>query len=255
MREVACRTDEEHALAETLCAFDEGTRLLEDAYRELWVAREEERAERTLAESERIRDLCHEVRNPLGGVRGLAELLRREVEALPKALRLLDAIVAGLDAADVALRRASVREEERCDAGILAEETVGLALAENQASGGDIRFRVEAPEGVELPLPASRFRELLASLVRNAAEACAPDGRVEVRIESTPAEVVVSVEDDGRGLPRIPDAALFRRGFSTKGPDRGRGLARAGEIVSSARGKLVFGRLARGTVARVRLPR
>ena len=56
-------------------------------------------------------------------------------------------------------------------------------------------------------------------------------------------------------LPRIPDAALFRRGFSTKGPDRGRGLARVEEIVSSARGALVFGRLARGTVVRVRLPR
>lgn len=246
---------DERALVETLGSFDDGTRLLEDAYRELWVRSERERVDRRLAESEHVRDLCHEIRNPLGGVRGLADLLRRELEDQPTARRLLDRMIAGLDAADAVVRRASVREEERCDAGAVAEEVVGLALAENVAEGGDIRFRVDSPEGIELPIPPSRFRELVASLVRNAVEACAPDGAVEVRIDSEPDEVSLSVEDDGRGLPPIPDAALFRRGFSTKGPDRGRGLARVDEIVGAANASLFFCRLARGTLVRVRLPR
>jgi signal transduction histidine kinase len=255
MSDVEVRTDEERSLAAVLSSFDDGTRVLEDAYRELWIRTERERAERTLAESERVRDLCHEIRNPLGGARGLAELLRRELEEHPQQRRLLDQMIAGLDAADAVVRRASVPEEERCDAGAIAEETVGLALAEDAAAGGNLRFRVDSPEGIELPIPPSRFRELVASLVRNAVEACEAEGGVTVVIDSEPSAVSLTVEDDGCGLPGIPDAALFRRGFSTKGGERGRGLARVEEIVVEAGGSLAFCRLARGTVARVRLPR
>ena len=39
------------------------------------------------------------------------------------------------------------------------------------------RFRVEAPEGIELPVSVARFREILSNLVRNAAQGCGATGR------------------------------------------------------------------------------
>jgi signal transduction histidine kinase len=245
-------------LAEALAAFDRGSRLLEQAYRELWASREEERGAGGLLAAERVRDLVHELRNPLGGVRGLAALLRREVDGVPapeRVLRLLERLDAGLAALESILQRHAGDGEDRADAACVAEETAGLAAAESRANGADVRFRVEAPAGIELPVPASPFREILANLVRNAAESCVDGGTVTVRIASSLDDVVVWVEDDGRGLPDVPDETLFRRGFSTKGPGRGRGLALIAAMVEELGGSLMLGRLERGTRARVRLPR
>jgi len=249
---------EQDKLADALAAFDQGARVLERAYRELWAARESERGAGRLFASERVRDLCHELRNPLGGVRGLASLLRRELEkgrSSERSHRLLQRMDEGLAAVDSILGRYSRDEEERADAGAVAEETAGLALAENRADGGNVRFRVEAPEGIELPLSAARFRELLQNLVRNAAQACGAEGTVSLTVESTLEDVTVWVDDDGVGLPSVPDELLFRRGFSTKGTGRGRGLALVSELVEQAGGTITFGRLERGTRVRVRLPR
>jgi len=248
----------DRAFGDALAAFDQGARLLETAYRELWSARELERRESALGESERIRDLCHEIRNPLGGVRGLGELLRRELEAAPsteRAARLLLGMLRGLDALEEAVTRRHDDEENRADAGSIAEETAGLALAESRAAGGDVSIRVEAAEGVELPLPARDFRAILSNLVRNAVEACDAPGHVTIRLESDLAEIRLLVTDDGRGLPAVPDAELFRRGFSTKGTGRGRGLAVLDDLVQRHQGTLTFCRRERGTVARVRIPR
>ncbi len=249
---------EERQLAHALAAFDQGARVLEDAYRELWSAREAERADRSLSVSESIRDLCHEIKNPLGGVRGMSSLLERELARHPsgeRAERLLAKIIQGLDAIEGVLREFSAGVGERADAGAIAEETAGLALAENQAAGGNVRFRVDAPDGVELPLSGPQFRKILTNLVRNATEACGDEGEVVIRIESRLDDVIVTVQDDGRGLPPVPDGELFRRGFSTKGRSRGRGLALVDELVQEAGGTLWFGRLERGTLARVRIPR
>jgi two-component system, CitB family, sensor kinase len=247
-----------HPFGDALAALDQGARLLEAAYRELWSARELERRDSALGESERIRDLCHEIRNPLGGVRGLGELLRRELEATPstdRATRLLGEMLRGLDTLEQAVTRRRDSEDLHADAGSIAEETAGLALAESRASGHDVTIRVEAPDGVELPLPAREFRAILSNLVRNAVEACAPDGMVRLRVESDLDEVRLVVRDDGRGLPAVPDATLFRRGFSTKGTGRGRGLALLSDLVERRGGTIFFGRCERGTIARVRLPR
>ncbi len=247
-----------NALGEALAAFDQGTRLLETAYRELWSARERERRERSLRDSERVRDLCHELRNPLGGVRGLGELLRRELLSRPssdRAGRLLGEMLRGLDALEETISRRSETEDDHADAGTIAEETAGLALAEARANGNDVTLRVDAPEGIELPLPAGDFRHILGNLVRNAVEACGRTGTVHVRVESDLDEIRVTVEDDGRGLPSVPDAKLFRRGFSTKGPRRGLGLAVLADVLERHEGTLLFGRLERGTIARARLPR
>jgi signal transduction histidine kinase len=137
----------------------------------------------------------------------------------------------------------------------VAEEACGLTLAESRALGKDVRFRVEAPGGIELPVSSADFRSIVFNLVRNAAEACERTGNVTVRLESSLQALTLSVQDDGRGLPSVPEPEMRRRGFSTKAKGRGLGLALVSEIVERSGGRLSFERLAPGTLARVELPR
>ncbi|MCA9751682.1 MAG: HAMP domain-containing histidine kinase [Gemmatimonadetes bacterium] len=245
-------------LVDALAALDHGARLLEGAYRELWSARESERVASALREAEAVRDLCHELGNPLSGVRGLAELLRRELQDRPdseRASRLLDKMCRGLDSVSAIVSGRSEAPELAADGAQIVEEAVGLALAANRAEGCDVRFSVNAPTGIELTTATSPFREIAANLIRNAAEACGRDGHVAVRLQSDLDAVTLEVEDDGPGLPDVAEDALFRRGFSTKGARRGRGLGIVRDRVEEANGTIRFERRERGTRVCVVLPR
>ena len=48
---------------------------------QLKIAREERLLEQQQANRELIRSLAHEIKNPLGGIRGAAQLLERELDA------------------------------------------------------------------------------------------------------------------------------------------------------------------------------
>jgi flagellar biosynthesis protein FlhF len=112
------------ALENALAALDHGATLLEEACRELWSAHSSRRSGAELAMANALRDLRHEVRNPLGGMRGLTGLLARELEVRPStsnATRLLDALRQRVDATSEALERGAAaaddhREESACDA-------------------------------------------------------------------------------------------------------------------------------------------
>lgn len=251
-------TGDDVRLRDALEAFDQGARVLEQAYRELWSARENERRRHEATLAERIRDLGHEIKNPLGGVRGLAALMQRELDetgASARAKRLLHALQGGIDAMQSVLDARLCAPEDAVDAHMLAVETATLARAESDAEGHAVDFVVQCPEGIELPVAPSVFREVLANLVRNAAEATAPRGTVWIRIVSQPECVALDVEDDGIGLPAGSTEELFRRGVSTKGAGRGLGLAIVRELMQEANGSLRLEPSDRGTCASAVFPR
>jgi signal transduction histidine kinase len=252
------RVSDERGLREALESFDQGARVLERAYRELWSAREEERRRFETEAAERVRDLGHEIKNPLGGVKGLAVLLERELEesgASARALRLARSLRAGVAAVESVLDATLRAPEGASDAESIAHETVDLARAESDAEGHRIAFTVSCPSGIELPLAPSRLREVLANLVRNAVDATAPEGAIVVSILSNVEAVTVIVEDDGEGPPNGDLEELFRRGASTKGEGRGRGLAIARALVEEGGGTLRLERRRHGARAIAHFPR
>jgi signal transduction histidine kinase len=245
-------------MRDALSAFDQGARVLERAYRELWGARESERRRHETEVAERLRDLGHEIKNPLGGVRGLAALLGRELEesgGSERAKRLARALQSGVLAVESVLEAHVRSPEGAAEADAIACEVAELARAESDAEGHEVELVVECREGIELPISPSRLREVLSNLVRNAREATAPRGTVCLRIESRPDDVMIEIEDDGAGLPDANVEDLFRRGVSTKGRGRGRGLAITRELVEEVGGTIVLERRARGARARAIFPR
>ncbi|MEY2668221.1 MAG: hypothetical protein RJA59_859 [Pseudomonadota bacterium] len=200
--------------------------------------------------------VAHEINNPLAVILGYARLLQKRAEGPlrdelkiieDEALRARDIVEGLLDLSrPLPAGRARVDLRETCD------EVVGRLL-ESRAVGA-AAVQVEGA-GVAPGIPA-KLRQVLANLVRNAAEAAGPGGRVTVRVTEEPGQIRVEVDDTGPGIDEAAAARLFEPFFTTK--DRGTGLGLAvSRAIARAHGGDVTGETLGGGGARftLRLPR
>ena len=86
------------------------------------------------------------------------------------------------------------------------------------------------------------LQRILYELLSNAAEACAVNGDATVRATVTPlgAEFAIDLQDNGPGLAYAEgtEHIVFRKGESTRGPNRGTGLYIARRLARSVDGDL-----------------
>lgn len=215
--------------------------------------------------------LAHEVKNPLSGIRGAAQLLE---ENAPEEDRVLTRLIC--DEADriVALvnRMEVFSDRPPCDRGPVNIHGV-LEHVRRVAQTGFAR-NVRFIERYDPSLPAvhgnrDQLIQVFLNLVKNAAEAVS-DGNGEiilstayqqgVRIAMPGGDVrrhlplVVSVQDNGEGIPEDLRANLFDPFVTTKAKGTGLGLALVAKIIGDHGGVIDFDSQPRRTVFRVSLP-
>jgi putative PEP-CTERM system histidine kinase len=116
---------------------------------------------------------------------------------------------------------------------------------------------VEADEGLHAQIDRDRFAMVAAHLIRNAQEATAGDGSVEVRVLRAGGQAIITIRDDGCGMdPDFVRTRLFRPFDSTKGSKgMGIGAYQARSLVVDSGGTLdVESEPGRGTCITIRLP-
>lgn len=119
----------------------------------------------------------------------------------------------------------------------LVERAVKLA-------GGYVRDRAQLRVGelpqAEISVAESMFLQVLANLLRNAADASPQHGVVDLRVNASDDEVVFLVTDDGAGvLPEIADT-MFEPFASNTGERTGLGLAIAAYVMEMLGGKISY---------------
>jgi two-component system nitrogen regulation sensor histidine kinase GlnL len=203
--------------------------------------------------------LAHEVKNPLSGIRGAAQLTRLICEEADRIVALVDRMEMFSDVRP--LERAPVNIHE------VLEHVRKLAQ-----SGFARHLRVDERYDPSLP-PVHGNRDLLVqvllNLVKNAAEAAPEEGgeillttryrhgvrlavpglatRVELPLE-------IGIQDNGPGIPEDLRDHLFDPFVTTKVGGKGLGLALVAKIVGDHGGIVEFGGGPRRTVVRLRLP-
>ena len=167
-----------------------------------------------------VADASHELRTPLSTIHGYAELSRRTSPPDPEQLTFAMSKVEA-----EATRMSSLVEDllllARLDAGRpLARDEVDLtrlaleAVGDARVVGPDHRWKLDLPdEPVVAPGDEQRLHQVLTNLLNNARRHTPPGTSVTVGVAEDPAaqEVVLSVEDDGPGLPPQLDGKAFER--------------------------------------------
>lgn len=221
-----------------------------------------ERADRAQAMTLLTRRLAHELRNPLAGVRGAAQLVsascvdERSIEHARMIQREVDRIT-GL------IERFAGGEEQHT--GPVNLHRVLDEVAELVAAEGRERLVISKdfdPSIPELQADEGQLHQAFLNLARNAAQAGCRQLRLITRIEHHSAlldqaghhAVRIDVDDDGPGVdPELSDR-LFLPLVSGRSGGSGFGLAIVQQMVRAHGGLVEYLPLATGSRFRVRLP-
>jgi two-component system nitrogen regulation sensor histidine kinase GlnL len=218
---------------------------------QLKIAREAKIAEQQQANRELIRNLAHEIKNPLGGIRGAAQLLEREL-ADPEQREFTQVIVKETDRLQSLMNRLltpsrlprvellNIHEvTERVRTLLLAEFPDGLAVRRD--------YDTSLPD---LTGDKEQLIQAILNVARNAAQSTGGEGeiRVTTRIarQVTIARqryrhaIAVSIEDDGPGVPPDLGERIFFPLVSGRDGGTGLGLPLAQSYVSQHQGLIEF---------------
>lgn len=197
------------------------------------------------------RTLAHEIKNPLGGLRGAAQLLGRHLDR-PELQSFVEVILREADRL-VALTDRMLGPAGQPRRGPLnihepLQHVERLIAAEHS---GALRF--EKDFDPSLPLVVADRDEIVQALfnvVRNAAQAVAGAGRIRLRTraathvviagEPVPLAVRVDVEDDGPGVPESIRHTLFYPLVSGRRDGTGMGLALAQDLARRQGGVIEY---------------
>ena len=163
------------------------------------------------AKDEFLAMLGHELRNPLAPTLHALEVLRVKggddpaargwaIEMLERQARHMARLVDDLlDVSRITRGQIELRREPAALAALIER-----AVESCQALVDERRHRLELrlpDEPVWIDADPARIEQVLCNLLNNAARYTPPGGRIRVRMESTGGEAVVTVTDDGAGIP------------------------------------------------------
>ncbi len=221
-----------------------------------------ERRDRLAALGTLVAEVAHEVRNPLGSLRSLAELIAHRLpeddpkrEGLEEVTDRVDRVVGYLDEV---LDYAQPRRLEREEVTVASMVARARSAVEAEAASRGVELRTERGEEVpeRISVDPDRLGQVLENLVRNGAEHADEGGRVTLRSERGPGgELVLEVHNTGSYIPEEERARIFRPFESGRAGGTGLGLTLSRYLVRLHGGRIeVESDRVAGTTFRVLLP-
>jgi two-component system nitrogen regulation sensor histidine kinase GlnL len=212
--------------------------------------------------SESLRGFAHEVRGPLAGMRGAAQLLSRRV-GQPDLAEMAELILGEVDRlaglSDRLLHAGAQPRLARVNVHEIVERVAALAAAGGDAPAIRRDYDPSLPAAL---VDADRLQQAILNLVGNAVEAGARTLVLRTRAEHRPRlgehgarlAVRIDVVDDGPGVPAELADTLFEPLVSGRAGGSGLGLAIAREIAREHGGELGHSGHPGATVFSLRLP-
>lgn len=123
----------------------------------------------------------------------------------------------------------------------------------------ELETRFDPSQELYMPLSSTLFGWVVENLIRNAVDAMdGSKGRIQIQVSEREQRVIIEVADNGKGIPKSKQKAIFKPGFTTKKRGWGLGLTLSKRIIENYhKGKLLlrYSDAVRGTAFWIILPK
>jgi len=214
--------------------------------------------DRLAAIGEMAASVAHEIRNPLGGIRGFAALLARDIPPEDPRSRLVEKILVGTrnlnkvvdellaytGPIDLRLRPAN------------CAELIDAAISYLEIGSRPITIANTTPHHLKVQADPDKIRQVFLNILLNAVQSIDADGDIRISATVEGPMISVAIRDTGCGIPSEKLKQVFSPFYTTKEKGTGLGLAIAAKIVEGHGGLLrAESELDAGTTIVVSLPK
>jgi len=242
---------------------------LEESYQKL-----RQQSERILAIEEQLRQseklstvgemaavLAHEIRNPLGSIRGTAEILRDDYQPGDPKYEFIDIQIKETErlnrVVEDFLRMARPQPPEIKQCSIREELETIVTLVTNDARKRKVELVLEPSETDAIVMAdGEKLRQSFLNIIVNALQATPAGGNVTMTLSENAGEnCKITFRDNGEGIKPETLARIFEPFYTTKADGTGLGLAITKKIIEGHGGTLkVESTAGQGTTVTVKLP-
>ncbi len=220
--------------------------ILRDVTEEERLRQELETARQLARVGELASQVAHEVRNPLAGIHGALQILRRRLRPQGEDLQVFEDIASEIERLDhivtdlLRFGRPVQPDLRDLDLGAWLEDW--RRRHEEEFRDRRIRVQVEAPPGLSVRADPLLLEQVLRNLAENAREA---QEREECRLHlrarpgpGSPSRACLEVRDDGPGIPPEIRGRVLEPFFTTRSQGSGLGLAICRRLATAMGGLL-----------------
>ena len=202
--------------------------------------------------TELVSTVSHDLRSPLTSIRGFADLIPMVGELNEQQTYFLQKIQRGVanvtemvsDLLDLGRIEAEARMEmEPCDVGEIAEKAAESHQNQAELRGQSLQIERDPEPLLALGNPL-RLGQAISNLVGNAVKYTPEQGRISVSATSQSGQIVLTVEDNGIGIPVEDQPHVFKKFYRVKGPETdaivgsGLGLSLVKSIIDKHQGRI-----------------
>jgi nitrogen fixation/metabolism regulation signal transduction histidine kinase len=207
-------------------------------------------SEREYAWREMAKQIAHEIKNPLTPMKlNIQQLFKSWNDKVPGFEKLLERFtknqieyidnLSSIASAFSAFAKMPVTNP--VEVNILDQIKITLELFKNT---DDVIFNIQWPHETKIVVYADKeqLNGVFSNLIKNGIQSI-PTGReglIKVKLEVKSDKVVVSISDNGSGVPEDLRKNLFTPNFTTKSSGMGLGLSIAKKYIESANGRIWF---------------
>ena len=188
--------------------------------------------------------VAHEIRNPLGGIKGFASLLERDLQDDPEKKKLAGYIIKGAEALNhlvtqvLSYARPVEPRKTRNDYSIFLKELKQHVLVDEQLSS-KIHFDLEGADTSFFgSFDPSLLKSALLNLIVNGIQEMPEGGTITLQFSHTDAMATISIIDEGAGISVENMEKIFSPFFTTKAKGNGLGLSEVYKIVQAHGGEI-----------------
>jgi two-component system, NtrC family, sensor kinase len=202
-------------------------------------------ADRLVTVGQLTAGIAHELNEPLGGILGFAQLIKKYGQIDEQVEKDIDKIIkASLHGREIIRKLMLFSRQtppEKVMVNINEKIDDGLYLLENRMNKSNIKLIKDYTANLPLiEIDPAQLNQVLVNLVVNAIQAMPGGGELTIKTTSTIDEILIIIKDTGTGIEADKLESIFIPFYTTKGPNEGAGLGLpvALGIVQSHRGTI-----------------